>query len=619
MTSNKQVSPAIRISRGGRDASARATHLEAVIRKFLLTTNERKQMSTKTNFKRIALVAVAALGLGVLSSVPSQAANASLVVATTNGTATAGTAMDSTTAGTVSISFLSSAIRDSVTVGFRLTADPGTGTAVPLLMAPAAATTGAAFTYATPGLIAVLGATTAGDTAGAGAAVFHVSSSDTTTSVSAARRLSATFKVLLSGTPVAGKYTVDITASPSATEGAAITKSVDIVVTGAPVNAGQSLSVLQAATGGSTSATLDSTVVAVKTAANTNRAIIYVTEKNAAGGTPSAYESLTVTTDIGTLGTSSGTPLGRSLVVGPVTGQVAIYVFSDGTAGTATITVTAATAGLIGTEKVTFYSTTVASITGANDCSVIGSTNSSCVYGNALDSLKNAIPTSTSVYAYSSDTSVITANGDACTWDSTYETAFCSLTGIKSGTASITLRDASTVALSTVSSAAIPVTVNLNPAASIKLSFDKASYAPNEKAKIRVTALDKDGKVTAAASYTNLLYTGGISSTTGFGNGSDTLTAVSFATDATATSKDPVKEYTVYMPYGGGTVTISATGGTGLPAAGQVKVTATASVTDSGAAALAAVTALATTVASLKTLITTLTNLVLKIQKKVKA
>ena len=77
--------------------------------------------------------------------------------------------------------------------------------------------------------------------------------------------------------------------------------------------------------------------------------------------------------------------------------------------------------------------------------------------------------------------------------------------------------------------------------------------------------------------------------------------------------------YTVYAPAAGGTVTISAIGGTSLPLAGQVAVTATATVTDSGAAALAAVTALATTVASLKTLITTLTNLVLKIQKKVKA
>jgi len=66
-------------------------------------------------------------------------------------------------------------------------------------------------------------------------------------------------------------------------------------------------------------------------------------------------------------------------------------------------------------------------------------------------------------------------------------------------------------------------------------------------------------------------------------------------------------------------VTLSATGGTGLPVAGRVAVTASATITDSGAAALAAVSALSTTVASLKTLITTLTNLVLKIQKKVKA
>jgi len=92
MTPKKQVSPAIRILRGERDASARATHLEAATRKFLVTTNERKYMSTKTNFKRIALVAVAALGMGVLSSVPSNAAftgtaGSQLTVTTVAGTA----------------------------------------------------------------------------------------------------------------------------------------------------------------------------------------------------------------------------------------------------------------------------------------------------------------------------------------------------------------------------------------------------------------------------------------------------------------------------------------------------------------------------------------------------
>ena len=72
-------------------------------------------------------------------------------------------------------------------------------------------------------------------------------------------------------------------------------------------------------------------------------------------------------------------------------------------------------------------------------------------------------------------------------------------------------------------------------------------------------------------------------------------------------------------PSTGGTISLTAKGGTGLPLAGQVALAASATVTDNAAAALAAVTALATTVASLKTLITTLTNLVLKIQKKVKA
>jgi hypothetical protein len=73
------------------------------------------------------------------------------------------------------------------------------------------------------------------------------------------------------------------------------------------------------------------------------------------------------------------------------------------------------------------------------------------------------------------------------------------------------------------------------------------------------------------------------------------------------------------MPASGGAIEAYVTGGTALAAANQVKLTAKATVTDSGAAALAAVNALATTVASLRTLITTLTNLVLKIQKKVKA
>ena len=139
-----------------------------------------------------------------------------------------------------------------------------------------------------------------------------------------------------------------------------------------------------------------------------------------------------------------------------------------------------------------------------------------------------------------------------------------------------------------------------------------------------VSVLDSAGKSVPANTFANLFATGGISLSTAAGNGSDTVTAVSvqtlsLASNALGTLTDPVKAYTIYMPAAGGTFKATATGGSSLPLAGQVAVSATATVTDSGAAALAAVTALATTVASLKTLITTLTNLVLKIQKKVKA
>jgi hypothetical protein len=160
------------------------------------------------------------------------------------------------------------------------------------------------------------------------------------------------------------------------------------------------------------------------------------------------------------------------------------------------------------------------------------------------------------------------------------------------------------------------------------LSFDKATYAPNERARIYVTPLNSAGKEFQLSTTTDLLASGGITvvgsvSYAGSTTTADSLTATQITTSASTSSTSGAKAgsmvYTVYMPAAGGTVTLSATGGNGLPIAGRVALTATATVTDSGAAALAAVNALATTVASLRTLITTLTNLVLKIQKKVKA
>ena len=90
----------VRIHGGEFDTSARAMYrdevvypLQAELRIVRRSTIERKQMSTKTTFKRIALVTVAALGFGVLSSVaPASAAQADASDTSTVTAITAGTA-----------------------------------------------------------------------------------------------------------------------------------------------------------------------------------------------------------------------------------------------------------------------------------------------------------------------------------------------------------------------------------------------------------------------------------------------------------------------------------------------------------------------------------------------
>ena len=84
----------VRIHGGEFDTSARAMYREGVtsslradLRIVRGSTIERKQMSTKTTFKRIALVTVAALGFGVMSVVPSTAATSADTLTISSATA----------------------------------------------------------------------------------------------------------------------------------------------------------------------------------------------------------------------------------------------------------------------------------------------------------------------------------------------------------------------------------------------------------------------------------------------------------------------------------------------------------------------------------------------------
>ena len=634
MTPKKQVSSVIRISQGERDASARATHLEAATRKFLVTTNERKYMSTKTNFKRIALVAVAALGLGVLSSVPSQAVVSSAITITgsSTGTATLGLA-DSTTAGTVTVKWQSIVASDSIVLTASLKSAPALGVAPNVVLSGKDTLTAQAATVIAP---AAAGTTfTGGVTPGAGATGgYTYNYQDSAVVSSAVGYNSATLRVQMdsatSTTRAAGTYVYTITAYPYVLIGTTTgttpdyTRSVsaDVTITVAAtagestVASGATSTAFIGTTAGAKTSDAAVSVPAAVSATDTPRAYIYTLLKNASG--VAAGESITVTTNIGNVGTAAAR--GKSVVIAS-NGTTDIHIYSDGTAGTATITVKS-TSVTFGSKTVVFYATAPTSIVASALNSTPGVGTTPAALGVVAKDANGNLYGGT-LYVSSSALTVISDTATACTYNTTNSRHECKLTGLTAGTAQITVRDKAS-GETIVSSNAVSFTVSTSSAASVKLSFDKATYAPGEKATLLISVLDSAGNSVPANTFANLFATGGIALSTAAGNGSETTTAisattVSLASYALGTLTTPVKAYTLYMPTSGGTITAKATGGSSLPLTGQVEVSATATVTDNAAAALAAVTALATTVASLKTLITTLTNLVLKIQKKVKA
>ena len=598
-------------------------------------------MSTKTNFKRIALVAVAALGLSLLSSAPSQAA----IVGTPTVTATAGTATvqasDSLSAATIAVRYYATLATDTATVIVTMGSKPALAGVQTLsnrvdsilVTSKDSATATGVTTSGTPAVgsadsaLAVIAAAPTTTTAvitptansfGAVTYGFHMDSSAVRVAGTYTLNYRVNFYTALGGDDttktVAGTVTIVVTDGLSAAA-ASVTAS------------GTSSAVLYGAPTYDVGNLVDSTnVSAVVTPTGTAIAVIRVTQKTAAG--LPARESITVTSTVGNIGLTCATAGKSATLQASATGIDTLTICADGTSGTSVITVKT-TSVTFNNKAVTFYAATPTTITATAIVTTIGSSSTAAILAVPKDALGNTLRSANAVYAYSDALTVINTGtapaGTSCgSYNADFEGYLCSLSGSNNGTANITIRNGANTTVSTVASNAVALKVNTAPAASFTLAFNKATYAPGEKAYIIVKPLDAAKTAIGGTTMTDLLASGGISSTMGFGNGSDTLTAVTFVTGGTlasagVASTEAIKLYTVYMPVSGGTMTISATGGALLPGTGQVKVTATAAITDSGAAALAAVTALATTVASLKTLITTLTNLVLKIQKKVKA
>jgi hypothetical protein len=584
-------------------------------------------MSTTTNFKRIALVAVASLGLGVLSSVPSNAAiNADSVTlsATTAAQTTAETY--TATSATVTVSFFG-ATSDSMSVTTALTSAPAGNTALPVLRLIETSSA----TIASP--TSVLGAV--GETYTANTAVSVRAQAGTVVTTAKFAVYLALSTNTNSAPTVVGAYGVKITPATLGGSGAlqgSVAQNLTITVTAAAsldtkAAAATTDVFIQGTTAAGYVASTDSVVAIPKTAAvgtAASAAFLYILPANAAD-TTAAAESLTVTTTIGGLGTAANAIQGRSLIVkGVGTAPTYVYIYPDGNGGKASITVTSASGVLLSTKSVTFAGTATKFGTAAipaTSASVIGlSGTTTTIVGAAAQDVDSNVASDATVYAFSSDSTKATVPATAITYAAATSNFPVTVTAVAVGTVTITFGNASTLAASTFKSNAVTVRVGNLPAAAsrnVKVALDKATYAPGEQAKITVTVVDVDGNAVVGGSATDVFAAGGISANATLGSSSDTTTATTFDIAALTNTK----VYTVYMPFSAGTgkVKFSWTGGTGLAVANQVAGSVEVNLTDTNAANAAAIAALQTSVASLRTLLVTLTNLVLKIQKKVKA
>jgi hypothetical protein len=631
-------------------------------------------MSTKTTFKRVALVAVAALGLGVLSVVPSSAAVTNVsVTQTTAGTAgQVGARTDSTTGAQISFSALYDAgTSDTATIQFVQAApypvaSSGTTTVVPVLQYLETSTTVSTVKAALT--------TAGGSWTNAYQATDSVTASSTYTITPASNTsgyIGVKFALFLdsnaSTTRTAGTYSYTV-----------ITKSYNSGILASTINTPVTITIDALASASTTASAAYSTLgdpsvsTAVATVSTTAaaKATLALVLKNASDNT-AAKESVTATiTGPGTIG--DGTVNGKSVVLKYSSTSLTLNVYSDGTAGVSTINVSTPSV-TFAPKTITFYAKSPKTITAAvyNPVLNVGA-NTTAVAATAVDANGTNWAGSLYIKAVAAADALIGGSATApvaCEYNSTEKTHFCPITTLTAGTAKFVVVDQSlalgtetayAAAMSAATSNEVSVTASAGVPTTVKLAFDKATYQPFEKALITVTPLDAAGKTLGTRTITNLFAAGGITSNIAFGSASDTLTAVSRTTAAANGTDTTAGAYTyvVYMP-AQGDVTISATGGTGLAAAGQVKVTATASVVNDSVnaatdaaneatdaanaatdAALAAadaadaataaaqdasdaVAALSASVSklisSLRAQITSLTNLVIKIQKKVKA
>jgi len=640
----------VRIHGGECGAVARALHhkakinsLPAVSENVLLTTNERKSMSTKTNFKRVALGVIAALGFGMLSVAPSSATVSDVSISTpTAGAATflsgatSGAVMnDTTTAASFTVTALLTTLTDTVTVRIYENGKPATATNADTVRFSARETTTANTFVVTAGTTTNGGLVPAtfnkfnstnfgvgGDadgladrhdsvTVGSGYNIMAGGVDSALTRGTAVGRVGATFNAYLESatTYVAGTYTYDVVVTAYSNTGSAwsttVTTSTLSIVVGASAATTLAAGKLPQASGataflGTSSGPTDDAVIrVVSTASTTPVGHIRVKLLNTNGDAGVAEDSLTATISGPGLvcnTASSATVCGKTLsAIALESGQHDLTVRADGTAGVATITITS-TVATFAAKTVTFYAKAAKTITALTNAPVINvGANSSVILASAVDADGNVWAGTAYIYATSAANALIAGSETpgSCTFSPTALLHVCSVTGKLPGTGTFKIIDASTVALATATSNEVSTRVSTGVATTATLSFDKETYEPGEKAQVRVQVLDGAGLAMPAKTI-SAGFTAAIESSRPFHTGSATFQetiTLAAATSATSNTNAGHMTYVVYMPLTSGVVTISATGSTGLALAGRVDLSATATVVNNDPAIAAATAA----------------------------
>jgi len=606
-------------------------------------------MSTKTTFKRVALVAVAALGFGTLSAAPSNAGIGSLWTVALSSAPTAGT-IGAESKAIVKSSFVADAANDLTTLGCQFIAVPETSSTNNNALYLAS---GADATYTnTNGALNVNGVPVEGRST-----VYFASDAWNGYLPSVQLKATAggrsTGYTALTFTPdKAGTYVIRCFQEATTVSRTIYADWTVTVAAKATANSTSSTAVTTAAGAGSGTDTTG--IFGPRAAGAAAVATILVTASN--GSTTAALaagDALSKTATIsgpGLISWDGGTTKGRTVASAAGTLAQTLSVYGDGAAGVATITISDSSAQFTKTKTVTFYGSVASYVlTVKNKALAVGSSADTQVLTvEAKDASGVLIPNAT-VNVSSSSTATATVDSATVATGADGTAADIGVNGVAKGDAVITVANAASSATVTATATISVVTAGV---ASLVLSFDKTEYTAGEKATITVTAKNADGVLVGDQSYADLFATGGISSSAAL---AADLSAI------TRTLTNGVATYTVYMPLAVGPVTVAATLGTGVATAIQgTAVSAVATVLSNGVAEAAvdaaaeatdaanaatdaanaaaeaadaataaaqdaadAVAALSVQVAemvdALKKQITALTNLVIKIQKKVKA